>query len=67
MPRYLITYPKGQGEDILVEDERLELGVEHGWAVLSDQHGVCLAVSSHAGATVTRIDDTDASEGQTQG
>ncbi|WP_381801165.1 hypothetical protein [Streptomyces niveus] len=64
MPRYLITYPKGQGEGILVEDGHLELAIAQGWAVLSDQHGVCLAVPSHAGATITRIDDTDESDGQ---
>lgn len=57
MPRYLITYPKGQGEDILVEDEHLELVFPDSWAVLRDQHGVCLAVPSHAGATITRIDE----------
>ncbi|MCX4849840.1 hypothetical protein [Streptomyces sp. NBC_00893] len=59
MPRYLITYPKGQGEDILVDDEHLELSLAQGWAVLDDQHGVCLAVPSHAGATITRIDEPD--------
>ncbi|MEU2674207.1 hypothetical protein ABZ622_36160 [Streptomyces sp. NPDC007164] len=59
MPRYLITYPKGQGEDILVEDARLELRLAQGWAVLDDQHGVCLAVPSHAGATITRINEPD--------
>ncbi|WP_406501955.1 hypothetical protein OHA04_37590 [Streptomyces sp. NBC_01590] len=62
MPRYLITYPKGQGEDILVEDENLELSLAHGWAVLDDQHGVCLAVPSHAGATITRVDQVDGNQ-----
>lgn len=60
MPRYLITYPKGQGEDILVEDEHLELSIDHGWAVLTDHDGTCLAIPSHAGATITRIDKAGA-------
>ncbi|WP_326768853.1 hypothetical protein OG978_33795 [Streptomyces sp. NBC_01591] len=64
MPRYLITYPKGQGEGILVEDEHLELSLAQGWAVLDDQHGVCLAVPSHAGATITRIDASDGEQPQ---
>lgn len=59
MPSYLITYPKGKGEDILVEDEQLELVLAHGWAVLTDQRGPCLAIPAHGGATITRIDDTE--------
>lgn len=64
MPSYLITYPKGQGEDILVEDERLTLAIDHGWAVLADQAGTCLAIPSHAGATVTRIDEPEGEQAQ---
>ncbi|MCX5202478.1 hypothetical protein OG897_13600 [Streptomyces sp. NBC_00237] len=62
MTRYLITYPKGQGEDVLVEDEQLELTIAQGWAVLTDQHGACVALPSHAGATITRIDEADAAD-----
>ncbi|MFD9069158.1 hypothetical protein [Streptomyces lasiicapitis] len=57
MTAYLIHYPKGQGEDVLVEDPALTLDFTHGWAVLADQHGPCLAVPTHSGATVTRIDE----------
>ncbi|EPD94596.1 hypothetical protein HMPREF1486_03149 [Streptomyces sp. HPH0547] len=53
---YLIRYPKGQGDDILVEDASLTLDVAHGWAVLADQHGPCIAVPAHSGVTITRID-----------
>jgi hypothetical protein len=67
MPRYLITYPKGQGEDILVEDEHLGLAIVDGWAVLNDERGACLAVPSHAGATITRIDEQDVSDAPVQG
>jgi hypothetical protein len=59
MPGYLITYPKGQGEDVLAEDDQLELSIAHGWAVLTDQHGPCLALPAHAGATITRIDEPE--------
>lgn len=56
--RYLVTHPKGkQSEDILVEDDQLTLTFNDGWAVLSDPAGPCLAIPSHAGATITRIDD----------
>ncbi|WP_406325812.1 hypothetical protein OG784_12830 [Streptomyces sp. NBC_01617] len=58
MPRYLIAHPKGkQSEDILVEDEHLTLAIHGDWAVLTDQHGPCIAVPAHTGATITRIDD----------
>lgn len=55
--RYLITHPKGKGEDILVEDPDLTLTITDGWAVLADPHGPCLAIPAHAGATITRIDE----------
>ncbi|MCX4863462.1 MULTISPECIES: hypothetical protein [unclassified Streptomyces] len=64
MPRYLINYPKGHGEDILVEDEHLTLAIDHGWAVLADQAGACLVVSSHAGATITRIDEPEGEQSE---
>jgi hypothetical protein len=57
MPRFLITHPKGQGEDILVEDPDLTLAFQDGWAVLADHYGPCIAVPAHAGATITRIDE----------
>lgn len=59
MTRYLITYPKGQGEDVLVEDPDLKVTIDGEWAVLTDQHGPCLALPAHAGATITRIDDPE--------
>ncbi|MFE9398656.1 hypothetical protein [Streptomyces flavidovirens] len=60
MPRYLIAHPKGkQGEDILVEDPELKLTIQGEWAVLTDQHGPCLAIPAHAGATITRIDEPE--------
>ncbi|MEV0917846.1 hypothetical protein AB0I93_26760 [Streptomyces sp. NPDC049967] len=57
MPRFLIAYPKNQGGDVLVEDSRLTLAIADGWAVLSDERGVCLAIPSHSGVTITRIDE----------
>ena len=65
MPAYLIRYPKGQGEDLMVEDPTLTLDTRHGWAVLADQHGPCIAVPAHSGATITRIDhQQDQDQGQ---
>lgn len=57
MPRYLIAYPKGKGEDILAEDADLTLTTDGAWAVLTDPQGPCIAVPAHAGATITRIDE----------
>ena len=63
MPRYLITHPKWkQSEDILIEDEHLTLTIQGEWAVLTDQHGPCLAIPAHAGATITRIDEPEEGE-----
>lgn len=56
MPTYLVVHPKGKGEDVLVEDPALTLSFDHGWAVLSDQQGPCMAIPADSGATITRID-----------
>lgn len=56
---YLITYPKGQGEDVLIEDPALTLTFTGGWAVFSDDRGPCLAVPSGT-ATIQRIDEESA-------
>ncbi|WP_018385266.1 hypothetical protein [Wenjunlia vitaminophila] len=56
MPIYLVHYPKGNGEDLVVSDDQLTLTADGSWAVLADQHGPCVAVPAHAGATITRID-----------
>lgn len=56
MPAFLIRYPKGQGEDTLAQDDHLTLHVEGSWLIVSDNDGPCIAVPSHAGATITRED-----------
>ncbi|MGW7350961.1 hypothetical protein [Streptomyces sp. NPDC054784] len=56
MPAFLIRYPKGHGEDILAQDDALTLTLDHGWAILADGHGPCIAVPADSGATITRID-----------
>lgn len=62
MSAFLIRYPRGQGEDTLVEDPGLTLSFSDGWAVFSDQTGSCLAIPAHAGATITRVDEEPAPE-----
>lgn len=59
MPAFLIRYPKGHGEDMLVEDDTLTLDITHGWAILADQHGPCVTIPADSGATITRIDPED--------
>ena len=56
MPAFLIRYPKGQGEDVLVEDPALVVEFTDGWAVLADEAGTCIAIPAQAGGTITRID-----------
>ncbi|MFJ4637600.1 hypothetical protein ACIP69_18500 [Streptomyces hygroscopicus] len=56
MPAYLIRHPGGQRDDILIEDPHLALTIQHGWATLADQHGICLAIPTERGAIVQRID-----------
>jgi len=60
MPAFLIRYPKGHGEDILVEDDQLTLRTEGAWLLLHDDHGPCIAVPADSGATITRLDPDDA-------
>lgn len=55
MPAFLIRYPNGEAEDIVAEDDPLTLTLDHGWAVLADEAGPCIAVSVQAGAIITRI------------
>ncbi|MFE6429362.1 hypothetical protein ACFVOB_28375 [Streptomyces rochei] len=58
MPRYLIVHPQDQKrDDLLIEDPALTLRFEAGWAILADDHGVCLAVPSGQGASIQRLDE----------
>ncbi len=57
MPRYLIVHPRDQRQDdLVIDDPALTLRFESGWAVLSDGHGVCLAIPSGQGASIQRVD-----------
>ena len=57
MPAYLIVHPREQRrEDVLVEDPHLTLAVTDGWAVFSDQAGICLAIPAGLGAQIQRVD-----------
>ncbi|MGA4867577.1 hypothetical protein ACPB9J_33630 [Streptomyces lavendulocolor] len=59
MPAYLIRHPAQHSrEDILIQDDTLTLTFDAGWAILSDTHGVCLAIPSGQGAHIQRVDDT---------
>jgi hypothetical protein len=57
MPAYLITHPRDQKlDDLVIEDPTLTLRFEAGWAILADDHGVCLAIPSGQGASIQRVD-----------
>ncbi|MFC8065520.1 hypothetical protein [Streptomyces sp. NPDC057293] len=58
MPAYLIVHPREQRkDDVLVEDDHLALTVADGWAIFTDQHGICLAVPAALGAQIQRVDE----------
>lgn len=62
MPRYLIVHPREQRkdsskDDVLIEDPHLTLTVTDGWAVFTDQHGICLAIPTGLGAQIQRVDE----------
>jgi hypothetical protein len=60
MPAYLITPPRDQKlDDIVIEDPTLTLRFEAGWAILADEHGVCLAIPSGQGASIQRVDEEE--------
>ncbi|MFE7906480.1 hypothetical protein [Streptomyces albogriseolus] len=60
MPAYLITHPRDQKlDDIVIEDPTLTLRFEAGWAILADEHGVCLAIPSRQGASIQRVDEEE--------
>lgn len=63
MPAYLIVHPREQRrEDVHIEDPHLTLTVTDGWAVFTDQDGICLAIPAGLGAQIQRVDepqDTD--------
>ena len=63
MPAYLIVHPREQRkDDVLIEDPHLALTVVDGWAVFTDQDGICLAIPAGLGAHIQRVDedqDTD--------
>ncbi|UPZ27634.1 hypothetical protein MUK60_07280 [Streptomyces sp. LRE541] len=58
MPAFLIVHPRDQRkDDVLVEDPHLALTVADGWAVFTDEHGICLAVPAALGAQIQRVDE----------
>ncbi|TXS22398.1 hypothetical protein EAO70_05935 [Streptomyces sp. adm13(2018)] len=60
MPAYLIRHPAElRREDVLVEDGTLELAFTGGWAVFTDNNGVCLAIPGGQGAHIERVDTPD--------
>lgn len=60
MPRFLIVHPRDQrADDILIESPDLELTFQHGWAVLVDSQGPCLAIPGGQGATIQRVDEQE--------
>jgi hypothetical protein len=63
VPAYLIVHPREQRkDDVLIEDPHLALTVVDGWAVFTDQDGICLAIPAGLGAHIQRVDedqDTD--------
>lgn len=57
MPAYLIRHAKAQQGDVLVEDPALALTIRDGWAILTDRHGICVAIPTEHVAGIQRVDE----------
>ena len=58
MPAYLIIHPRDhRRDDVHIDGDDLTLRFEAGWAILTDAHGVCLAIPSGQGASIQRVDE----------
>ncbi|MGW7087518.1 hypothetical protein ACWGH2_29035 [Streptomyces sp. NPDC054871] len=56
MPAYLIIHAERRREDMLVEDPALTLNIRDGWAILTDDHGIALALPTEHVACIQRVD-----------
>lgn len=57
MPAYLISHTAGQRGDMLVEDSALTLHIRDGWAILTDDQGIALALPPEQVACIQRVDE----------
>lgn len=57
MPAYLIQHAAGQRGDMLIEDPTLTLNIRDGWAVLTDDQGIAVALPTEHVACITRVDE----------
>ena len=57
MPAYLISHAAGQRGDMLVEDDALTLEIRDGWAILTDQAGIAVAIPTEHVASIQRVDE----------
>lgn len=57
MPRYLISFPGGQGRDDYRIDDDLTLNFSGDWAIFSDEHGPNYAIPAQLGVTIERVDE----------
>jgi hypothetical protein len=57
VPRYLVSYPRGQQrDDMLIEDD-LTLTFNGDWAILGDPNGPALAIPAALGVLIERVDE----------
>ncbi|WP_282790922.1 hypothetical protein [Streptomyces sp. CC224B] len=64
MPAYLIVHAERRREDMLVEDPALTLQIRDGWAVITDTHGIALALPTEHVACIQRVDEEPEPEDQ---
>lgn len=57
MPAYLIQHAAGQRGDMLIEDPALTLNIRDGWAILTDDQGIAVALPTEHVACITRVDE----------
>ncbi|MFE4857368.1 hypothetical protein [Streptomyces sp. NPDC056670] len=65
MPAYVISQPGQSGEEVVIEDQQLTVDFQSGWALFSDDNGLCFALPDDLGATIQRVDNPPTELGQT--
>lgn len=58
MVAYLVIHPRDQQrDDLRIQDDSLTLTFQAGWAILTDDKGICLAIPAGQGASIQRDDE----------
>lgn len=62
MTAYHVLFPDRPGDSMAVDGDDLTLTTDGAWALLTDSHGIALAIAASPGLTIQRIDTDPAGE-----